>query len=158
MQIFVGVAHRLLGLCPCGKKIFSIRVSAKSLWCLLVCQGSHTCISWRPVIELQKDEFLFTCYEFIKQIQATQTYMPLDAFQNNFLWYFSIRNEIVVLQYHALYCTPVMLQLRRFNLLKPTGHVMHQQLNIQQLYALPTLYLCVLYLSENKQRLVPLTA
>ena len=27
--------------------------------------------------------------------------------------------------------------------------------NIQQLYALPTLYLCVLYLSENKQRLVP---
>jgi hypothetical protein len=45
-----------------------------------------------------------------------------------------------------------------FNLLKPTGHVMHQQFNIQQLYALPTLYLRVLYLSENKQRLVPLTA
>ena len=45
-----------------------------------------------------------------------------------------------------------------FNLLKPTGHVTHQQFNIQQLYALPTLYFCVLYLSENKQRLVPLTA
>ena len=45
-----------------------------------------------------------------------------------------------------------------FNLLKPTGYVMYQQFNIQQLYALPTLYLCVLYLSENKQRLVPLTA
>jgi hypothetical protein len=44
------------------------------------------------------------------------------------------------------------------NLLNPTGHVMHQQFNIEQLYALPTLYLCVLYLSENKQRLVPLTA
>jgi len=29
--------------------------------------------------------------------------------------------------------------------------------NIQQLYTLPTLCLCVLYLSENKQRLVPLT-
>ena len=41
---------------------------------------------------------------------------------------------------------------------KPTGHVMHQQFNIQQLYVLPTLYLCVLYLSENKQRLVPLTS
>ena len=40
---------------------------------------------------------------------------------------------------------------------KPTDHVMHQQSNIQQLYVLPTLYLCVLYLSENKQRLVPLT-
>jgi hypothetical protein len=48
--------------------------------------------------------------------------------------------------------------LRRLNLLKPTGYVMHQQFNIQQLYALPKLYLCVLYLSENKQRLVPLTA
>ena len=45
-----------------------------------------------------------------------------------------------------------------FNLLKPTGYVMHQQFNIQQLYVLPTLYLCVLYLSENKQRLVPITA
>ena len=36
------------------------------------------------------------------------------------------------------------------NLLQPTGHVMHHQFNIQQLYALPTLYLCVLYLSEKK--------
>ena len=44
------------------------------------------------------------------------------------------------------------------NLLNPTGYVLHHQFNIQQLYALPTLYLCVLYLSENKQRLVPLTA
>jgi len=42
--------------------------------------------------------------------------------------------------------------------LKPTGYVMHQQINIQQLYALSTLYLCVLYLSQNKQWLLPLTA
>jgi len=34
----------------------------------------------------------------------------------------------------------------------------HHQLNIQQMYVLPTLYLCVLYLSQNEQRLVPLTA
>jgi len=33
-----------------------------------------------------------------------------------------------------------------FNLLRPTGYVMHQQANIQQLYILHTLYLCV----ENK--------
>ena len=45
-----------------------------------------------------------------------------------------------------------------FSLLKPTGHVMHQQFNIQQLYVQPTLYLCVLYLSEDKQRLVPLNS
>jgi hypothetical protein len=44
------------------------------------------------------------------------------------------------------------------NLLKLTFYVMHQQFNIQHLYALPTLHLCVLYLSENRQRLVPLTA
>jgi len=50
------------------------------------------------------------------------------------------------------------MPLMAINLLKPTGQVMHQQFNIQQLYALPTLYLCVLCLSENKQQLVPLTA
>ena len=50
------------------------------------------------------------------------------------------------------------LMHQQFNLLNPTGYVMHQQFNIQQLYVLPILYLCVLYLSENKQRLVPLTA
>ena len=58
-------------------------------------------------------------------------------------------------------CCPGYVTLRNavtINLLKSTGHVMHQQFNIQQLYALPTLFLCVLYLSENKQPLVPLTA
>ena len=39
-----------------------------------------------------------------------------------------------------------------------SGYVMRQQFNIQQLYAVPTLYLRVLYLSENKQRFVPLTS
>ena len=36
------------------------------------------------------------------------------------------------------------------NLLKPTGHVIHQQFNIQQLYVLPTLYLffCI-YMRTN---------
>ena len=60
------------------------------------------------------------------------------------------------IQNFMLNCYVDSMQL--FNLLKPTGHVMHQQFNIQQLYVLPTLYLCVLYLFENKQRLVPLTA
>ena len=50
-------------------------------------------------------------------------------------------------------CGPFLTQARGtfINLLKSVGHVMHQQFNIQQLYVLPTLYLCVLYLSENKQ-------
>jgi len=42
------------------------------------------------------------------------------------------------------------------NLLKRTGYVLHQQFNIQKLYALYTLYLYILYLSHNKQRIVPL--
>ena len=50
-----------------------------------------------------------------------------------------------------------VLETSAINLLQATGYVMHQQFNIQQLYALPTLYLCVLYLSENKQRLMPPT-
>ena len=61
-------------------------------------------------------------------------------------------NATFVSQFHSY------TQYWLFNLSKPTGHVTHHQFNIQQLYALPTLYLCVLYLSENKQRLVPLTA
>ena len=59
-------------------------------------------------------------------------------------------------QFNLLKPTGYVMQ-QQFNLLKPTGHVMQQQFNIQQLLALPTLYLCALYLSENKQRLVPLT-
>jgi len=35
------------------------------------------------------------------------------------------------------------------NHLKSTGHVMHQQFNIQQLYALPTLYLCFVFIWEQ---------
>jgi hypothetical protein len=50
------------------------------------------------------------------------------------------------------------LRSKAIKLLKPTSHALHQQFNIQQLYALPKLYLFVLHLSENKQRLVPLTA
>ena len=45
-----------------------------------------------------------------------------------------------------------------YKLLKPTGYLMYQQFKIHQLYVLPTVCLCVLYLSENKQQLVPLTA
>ena len=63
----------------------------------------------------------------------------------------------IIIHYFQLHVTAQKAFIR-FKHLKPTGHVMHQQFNIQQLYALPTLYLCVFYLSENKQRLVPLTA
>ena len=71
-----------------------------------------------------------------------------------------------LVQYIKINCSIKIVRLKsnwlikqgQINILKPTGYVMHQQFNIQQLYVLPTLYLCVLYLSENTQRLVPLTA
>ena len=66
-----------------------------------------------------------------------------------------LHSKIYIYKYIYIICFVTVLNI---NLLKPTGHVMHQQFNIQQLYVLPTPYLCVLYLSENKERLVPLTA
>ena len=40
------------------------------------------------------------------------------------------------------------------NLLKPTGHEMHQQFNIQQLYVLPTLYLTKSDLCHLQHKLI----
>ena len=73
---------------------------------------------------------------------------------NNHLCWLNSTNIFVVNRFHCIQYG----NYHHINLLKPTGHVMHQQFNIQQLYVLSTLCLCVLYLSENKQRLVPLTA
>ena len=57
-----------------------------------------------------------------------------------------------------MYTIEVAVLMNWINILMPTGYYIYHQFNIQQLYAMPALYLCVLYLSENKQRLVPLTA
>ena len=75
----------------------------------------------------------------------------------HFLKIFHAKDDCIVLT-ELVGLFVFLLRLCTINLLKPTGYVMHQQFNIQQLYVLPTLYLRVLYLSENKQRLVPLTA
>ena len=38
----------------------------------------------------------------------------------------------------------------QINLLKPAGHVMHQQFNIQQLYVLPhTVFMCFVFIWEQ---------
>jgi hypothetical protein len=71
-------------------------------------------------------------------------------------------DNVFIFNFFLLYIFPFLPSFTAIapslDFLKPTGYVMHQQFNIQQLYALPTLYLRVLYLSDNKQRLVPLTA
>ena len=66
--------------------------------------------------------------------------------------------QIEMTEFNDEFHLKLWLRYHSISLLNPTGHVMHRQFNIQQLSVLPTLCLCVLYLSENKQRLVPLTA
>ena len=47
----------------------------------------------------------------------------------------------------------------KINHLKPAGYVMHEQVSHSTTVSSNhTVFICVLYLSENKQRLVPLTA
>jgi hypothetical protein len=42
-----------------------------------------------------------------------------------------------------------------FKLLKPRGNLYATRFNIKKLYVVPTLRLCVLYGSQNKQQLLP---
>ena len=108
--------------------------------------------------------YIYTTYTFLHQKLAfslsrvTQYMLLTEAYERNAAinWPNSCVN-LYVHPKHAILNTAIA-GYHKFNLSNPTGYVMHQQFNIQQLYALPTLYLCVLYLSENKQRLVPLTA
>jgi hypothetical protein len=80
-----------------------------------------------------------------KQPQETTRYIPEN--EDDFLLQIFVCYQIITIITHILYCAYICNHL---SLLMHTGYVMHQQFNIQQLYALPTLYLCVLYLSEKK--------
>ena len=52
-------------------------------------------------------------------------------------WSLNLASDIrLILRLSA--CTGIKPYPNYINLLKPTGHVMHQQFNIQQLYVLPT--------------------
>ena len=84
----------------------------------------------------------------------TPVYDLLATMQRNVLGFFVVL--FIRLYFDTEISSESVISILTF--LKPTGYVMHHQFNIQQMYALPTLYLCVLYLSENKQRLVLLTA
>ena len=53
---------------------------------------------------------------------------------------------IFILFYYIYFVSLGRKSRNNINLLNPIGHVMHQQFNIQQLYALPTLYLCVFFI------------
>jgi hypothetical protein len=67
-------------------------------------------------------------------------------------WLFSL---IISVFFPPLYFYNKKFQLHKlsnafvFNLSKPTGFVMHHQFNFQQLYALPTPYLCFVFVWEQ---------
>ena len=58
---------------------------------------------------------------------------------------------------HMFYLAPQWL-LFLLNLLKPTTYIMYDQFNIKKFCVLPTMHLCVLCGSQNKQRLFRYTA
>jgi cytochrome b subunit of formate dehydrogenase len=53
---------------------------------------------------------------------------------------------VLIMRFDVLQKTMRWQSLPFINLLKPTGYVMHQQFSIQQLYTLPTLYLCFVFI------------
>ena len=65
-----------------------------------------------------------------------------------------IRNKLnftVITEYTLPVNALILFICFSFNLLKPTGHVMHQDFNIQQQYSLPTycIYVFCIYLRTN---------
>jgi hypothetical protein len=70
------------------------------------------------------------------------TPMGMVHIKKTFTW---ADNKIVC---PSLVCGPSQLyeSVSLFNLLKPTAYVMHQKFNIQQFYALPTPYLCFVFI------------
>jgi hypothetical protein len=106
--------------------------------------------------------FQFVVYQLVGTIHPCLLLPFINSFCSLNCYVFSystvISSFFYILDFTYFYICFSFNLLITLNILKPTGHVMHQQFNIQQLYVLATLYLCVLYLSENKQRLVPLTA
>ena len=131
-------------------------------WCGLARQqavpshsSSRHCRSPFPLCSSPRSICSLTCYPFGQALAASPS-LPLASTLLRFLK-LSVRDSDLSITVHLVMTQ--LLRHRQTNLtLRTTGHVMHQQFNIQQLYVLPTLYLCVLYLSENKQRLVSLTA
>ena len=117
-----------------------------SKWEVVRSLSTQVCIAYVELCVRLGDAVQCACYSFFffKHVYLTAVILLLRM--SHLLS--SCRNTA-----HGNVCQPSSVYL-----LKPNVYVMHHQFNIQDLYALPTLYLCVLCLSENKQRLVPLAA
>ena len=116
----------------------------------------NTVILW-PCIE-RRSSLTNWKYRWVTVAAATSEHVgKIWLLVFNFRKKFAISSSVETLSSECCYEIPTIFGVilatsviaEQFNLLKPTGQVLHQQFNIQQLYVLLTLYLCVLYLSED---------
>jgi hypothetical protein len=137
----------------------AVDVSKALYWRHLKSQAVHeeqSCYPWRPRhcnpykrrkhLAQWQGQLVFTAYKCIDNVWA----------QFWFHWMLKASHFAVktcCADHHEAYIVTLKSShtdlSRSFNLLKSTGYVMHKKFNIQQFQALPTLYLCVLCLSEN---------
>ena len=159
--------------CICQPGVLFCYVSTFPLKRYIPVSNRRRCL-WIPMWEHEADDFYYNSVSPSLRLSVSHTsngtpHMFAHSLTlQNFLTFGShfiaflfswFLTEKVYSSVRNILCVKFGITLHwNINVVQHTGHVMHHQFNIQQLYALPTLYLCVLYLSENKQRLVPLTA
>ena len=98
-------------------------------------------------------------------------YYPLKPYRSVLNQQFNIQQLYALPSLYCLFCIYLRTNsdlchllhkligfYNRFNTLQHGGHYMYHQFIIQQLYILPTLYIFVLFISPNKQQLVPISA
>jgi hypothetical protein len=104
----------------------------------------HTIISKVPLLMDTKNNFKYRIYSEI------YWFYKLDWFQ--FLSLPSIRHAVLIIR-----CQNMFNLNTTVNLLKPPGYVMYctNIFNIQQLYVLPTMYWCFIFISEQTATSAP---
>jgi len=102
-----------------------------------------------PGLSLENPTFcprsVFMCFVWIWEQTAI-----ISLYSTNWLVFIT---EIVFTTRYGL-----NLRVTYINPSKPSGHYMYHQFDTQQFYVLPTVYLCILSESQNKQRLFPYAA
>ena len=98
-----------------------------------------------------------------RQFNIQQLYVLPTAVFVCFVWIWEQTAIVSLYSINWLVCIRETVFTARYGLdiipLKPSGHYIYHQFNIQQIYVQPTqLYLCVLCGSQNKQPLFPYTA
>ena len=85
----------------------------------------------------------------VKGYKTLHFFKPPNICLNIFLYALSLSVDLCLICLPCA-CDPTEDVRIHFNLLTPTGHVLHQQFNVQQLYALPhTVFICFVFIWEQ---------